>query len=68
MRAFPLRVRSQQPVVVCLLPRLLAGEIRGKAKSRVCREPGTNTIKGLEGPGVGGERVGIFLHALLGKR
>jgi len=55
-------------VVVCLLPRLLAGEIRGKAKSRVCREPGTNTIKGLEGPGVGGERVGIFLHALLGKR
>ena len=54
-------------MVVCLLPKLFDGEIRGKAKSRVgTGEPGTNTIKGLEG--LGGEWVGIFLRALLGKR
>lgn len=43
-------VCSKQPTVVCLLPKLFDGEIRGKAKSRVgWGEPGTNTIKGLEG-------------------
>lgn len=36
-------------MVVCLLPKLFDGEMRGKAKSRVSAgEPGTNTIKGLE--------------------
>lgn len=38
--------------MVCLLPKQFDGDIRGKAKSRVgAGEPGTNTIKGLEGLG-----------------
>lgn len=46
--------RSKQHVLLCPLPKLFDGEIRGKAKSRVgVGEPGTNTIKGLEGRGLG---------------